>query len=284
MLRRATSDPDVDGGETSMLGHLLRIDRGDRSLVAIPVFLLRNFTLRDLYVRSGSTLTPRRLEGRRVGIYNWAASGAVWYRQLLRYFDQDPKAIHWVVGGVDRASRVRHRAPLPPYVSDAPEDKSLSELLRDGAIDAMFAPLRPQHYHAINGPIVRLVPDFRPMEKRYFEDTACYPTQHVLVLRRETWERGPELGPRLLELFQQCESRFQEGVHHFPYSTPWMNAEVEETDLLMGEDFHAHGFEKNRHEVDVFCRSAFEDGLTKRRVTVEDYFAEFLQSARKGPA
>jgi hypothetical protein len=53
MLRRAASDPAVDGGESSMAGHLRRIDQNDRSLVALPVFPLRNFTGRDLYVRKG---------------------------------------------------------------------------------------------------------------------------------------------------------------------------------------------------------------------------------------
>jgi hypothetical protein len=46
----------------------------------------------------------------------------------------------------------------------------------------------------------------------------------------------------------------------------------------MGADYHAHGLTKNRHAVDVFCRSAFEDGLTRRRLTVEDFFAEFLKA------
>src|SRR5919109_688553 len=38
MLRRATSDPQVDGGESSMAQHVVRVDAGDRSLVAVPVF------------------------------------------------------------------------------------------------------------------------------------------------------------------------------------------------------------------------------------------------------
>ena len=38
MLRRAISDPEVDGGEASMAGHLRRIDSGDRRFVALPVF------------------------------------------------------------------------------------------------------------------------------------------------------------------------------------------------------------------------------------------------------
>ena len=59
MLRRATDDATIDGGESSMAQHVMRLDRGDRSLVAIPVFPLRNFTARDLYTRKGSALTAR---------------------------------------------------------------------------------------------------------------------------------------------------------------------------------------------------------------------------------
>jgi len=46
----------------------------------------------------------------------------------------------------------------------------------------------------------------------------------------------------------------------------------------MGIDYHSHGLPKNRQAVDVFCRSAFADGLTKRRLTVEDFFAESLKA------
>ena len=89
MLRRATADPQVDGGESSMAQHVVRIDNADRSLVAVPVFPLRNFTARDLYTRKGSTLSPAKLSGKRIGIYSWAASGAVWYRHLVRHLGND---------------------------------------------------------------------------------------------------------------------------------------------------------------------------------------------------
>jgi hypothetical protein len=100
----------------------------------------------------------------------------------------------------------------------------------------------------------------------------------VLVVRRETWQKHPGIGKSLLETLQECETRFQEAQHLFPYDSPWLIAEVEETALAMGRDFHAHGLPKNRHALDVFCEGAFADGLTKRRVTVDDYFAEFLKA------
>ena len=44
----------------------------------------------------------------------------------------------------------------------------------------------------------------------------------------------------------------------------------------MGARYHAHGLEANRHALDVFCEGAWRDGLTARRVTVDEMFAEFL--------
>ncbi len=280
MLRRAATDPGISGGEASMLQHLLRVDQGDRSLVAVPVFPLRNFTARDIYIRKGDSLpyvTPAALNGRRVGVYSWAASGSVWYRHLLRHLSQEPAKMTWFVGGADQGGKVDQRAPFPPHVQDAPANRSLSDLLLAGEIDAMFVPLPPKKYQG-DGPIARLVPDFRPMEKRYFEETRCYPPQHVIVLRKEVWERDPSMGGRLVAALNECEARFQENQHLFPYASPWLMAEVEETDLVMGRDHFAHGLVKNRSQVDAFCQSAFEDGLTKRRVTVDEFFAEFLRT------
>src|SRR5215472_6699774 len=56
MLRRAVQDPAVQGGEWSMAQYLYRIDKGDRRCVGIPVFPLRNFTARDLYIRRGGPI------------------------------------------------------------------------------------------------------------------------------------------------------------------------------------------------------------------------------------
>jgi 4,5-dihydroxyphthalate decarboxylase len=276
MLDRTLDDPDVDGGEGSMLGHLLRVDRGDRSMVAVPVFLLRNFTARDLYTLDGSGLKPQDLNGRRLGIYNWAASGAVWYRHLLRFLGCDPTSMEWIVGGTDAPAAVTSRAPLPSHVRDAPPGRSLTDLLQEGEIDALFTPLPPAAYHRVDGPLVRVIPEYPSLEKQYFRETGFYPPQHVLLMKRAAWERDPQVGFGLLETFQECEEVFIRGQRLYPYGSPWMIREVEDTELLMGLDYHAHGLVKNHAAVDAFCQAAFDDGLTARRVTVEEYFQEFL--------
>ena len=126
-----------------------------------------------------------RYQGRRIGIYNWAASGAVWYRHFLRYLGHDTKKITWVVGGPDGPAEVRLPDPPLPNVSAAPKGSSLSDLLRAEKIDALFAPLPPKRFDATEGVIVRVFPDFRTVEQKYFAATRCYPPQHVVLLRRQ---------------------------------------------------------------------------------------------------
>jgi 4,5-dihydroxyphthalate decarboxylase len=218
------------------------------------------------------------LSGRRVGIYNWAASGAVWYRHLLRHLGSDTKKVQWIVGGVDGPATVRLPDPPLPYVTPAPAGTSLAPLLVNGDIDALFAPLPPGDFHPAKGPIVRAVPEFQAMEQKYFADTGCYPPQHVIVLRRASWQRDPSVGRRLVDAFNQSETSFEALQRQFPYNSPWLIEEAEQTARLMGPTYHQHGVEKNRRAVDTFCQAAFDDGLTKRRVTVEEYFEEFMRT------
>jgi 4,5-dihydroxyphthalate decarboxylase len=276
MLRRATDDAAIDGGETSMAQHVQRLARGDRSLVAIPIFPLRNFTVRDLYARQGGAVDPGALAGRRVGIYNWAASGAVWYRHLLRHLGTDTTRVRWVVGGVDGPATVRLPDPPLPHVTAAPARKALSALLAAGELDAVFAPLPPATFDPANGPTVRAVPGFREVEQRYYDRTGCYPPQHVVVVRRATWERHPAIGRALVDACNDSERQFEALQRQFPYNSPWLIDEVEHAARVLGADYHAHGLEKNRRAVDTFCQGAFDDGLTARRVTVDEFFAEFL--------
>ena len=56
-------------------------------------------------------------------------------------------------------------------------------------------------------------------------------------------------------------------------------AELEHTDAVMGEDFHPHGYEKNRKQIEMFAGEAFRLGLTSRLITPDEYFADYLKGA-----
>jgi len=280
MLRRAVQDPTVHGGEWSMAQYLYRIDKGDRRYVGLPVFPLRNFTARDLYIRRGGPIRKAAdLTGKRIGMYSYTASGSIWYRHFLRFVGLDPAAIQWWIGDIDTpwSAPSLTDQKLPPGVHAAPPGRSLSEMLIAGELEAIYSPPRPQAYHPKAGPIVRVFPEFRYIEQEYFLKTGAFPPQHLIVLRREAWEANRWIARSLTEAFVAANDCFSAAQKGFPYATPWLEAELEDTVGVMGEDFHPFGFERNRAQIDAFADEAFRLGLTSRRVTVDEYFADYLE-------
>src|SRR3989442_14724416 len=86
MLRRAVQDPEVQGGEWSMAQYLYRIEKGDRRYVGLPVFPLRNFTARDLYIRRGGPITRLAdLAGKRIGMVSYTGTRPTLYSPLLPF-------------------------------------------------------------------------------------------------------------------------------------------------------------------------------------------------------
>ena len=279
MLRRALSDPTVDGGEASMAAHLRRVEQGDRSFVALPVFPLRNFTARDLYVGKDDPIrAPADLIGKRIGMYDWLASGSIWYRHFLNFIGVAPDRLEWWIGDVEGGWRARHPGALPAGVHAVPEGRYLVEMLVAGDLDAIYSPPVPSQYDREAGPIVRLFPDFRAIERDYFRQTGCFPPQHLIVLKRQVWERDKSIAVRLTDAFIEADRVFGSAVRNFPYVSPWLEAELEETQALMGADYHEDGYEKNRAQVEVFCHQAHAAGITSRLVSPEEYFADFLTS------
>ena len=281
MLRRAVQDPEVQGGEWSMAQYLYRIDQGDRRFVGLPVFPLRNFTARDLYVRRGGPIrTPEDLAGRRIGMYSYTASGSLWYRHFLRFVGLDPASIEWWIGDIDTpwSAQPMDALKLPAGVKTPAPGRSLSDMLLAGDLEAVYSPPRPQAYHPVNGPIARLFPDFRGVEQEYFRRTRAFPPQHLIVLRREVWEANPWIARSLTDAFVACNDAFTAAQRGFPYATPWLEAELEATDAVMGEDFHPYGYEANRAQIEMFAGEAFTLGLTRRQIAPEEYFADYLAS------
>ena len=279
MLRRAVQDPNVQGGEWSMAQYLYRIDKGDHRYVGLPVFPLRDFMARDLYIRRGSPIQrPEDLAGKRIGMYSYSATGSIWYRHFLRFLGLDPESIQWCIGDVDTP---RSAAPttqsLPSGVSSPPPGRSLSDMLIAGELEAIYSPSRPAAYHPVTGTIARLFPNFRPIEQEYFRKTGAFPPEHLIILRREAWEANPWIAKSLTDAFIAANDCFTAAQNGFPYATPWLEAELEDTAAVMGENYHPFGVEPNRAQIDMFAGEAFRLGLTSRRVTIEEYFADYLK-------
>ena len=95
---------------------------------------------------------------------------------------------------------------------------------------------------------MRLFPDIRAIERDYFRQTGMFPPQHLIVLRRPVWEANKWIARALTDAFIRVQRRVRQRAASFPYASPWLDAELEETEALMGADFHPDGFERTARQ------------------------------------
>jgi 4,5-dihydroxyphthalate decarboxylase len=247
-------------------------------IIAIPVFLSRVFRHSAIYVKEGSNLkTPKDLEGKRVGIPEWAQTAGIYVRGMLAHeYGVDLAKIQWLQAGVREPGRVEKvQLNLPKGISiSARPERTLVDMLAKGDLDAVMS--------AREVPGARLFGDYRAAEAEYWKKTRIFPIMHVLVLRREVYERDRWVAMNLFQAFSEAKRRSVERVSEFGLShlpLPWVPDHVKQWRQIAGEDFWPYGVEPNRPTLEAFLQYGYEQGVCKRKIKVEDLFApETLQS------
>jgi 4,5-dihydroxyphthalate decarboxylase len=278
--RVAANSPDVHGGEASFARYLLGLAAGDRSVVGLPIFLMRGFRQRCFFVRRDSPLRDiADLTGKRVGINEWPATGNTWARALLRDRGVDIWSVRWLVGQVSTGYKPAPDDPLPRGV-EREGDHLLVDMLASGEIDALVCPWPPAGFYAPDSQVRRLYPDFAREEQAYFERTRIYPGHHVVVLRRDLVDAHPEVVGALYTAFDEARQVTEASFRAIAEILPWFLAELEQDTRLMGQDLHPYGVEPNRHMIAAFCEEQFAQGLVQNALDPTLAFAEFEQLTR----
>ena len=143
LFRRMCRHAEFEAAELSLSTTIVMHSQGDDRFVAIPVFPARAFRQRQLYVRADSELEkPEDLAGKRVGLreYTRIIAAALWIRAFLQHdYGVAPESIDWFYGGVETpywAERLEHPAPPGVRLERIPADRSLSDLIVAGELDA----------------------------------------------------------------------------------------------------------------------------------------------------
>jgi 4,5-dihydroxyphthalate decarboxylase len=241
-------------------------------VVPIPVFPSRVFRHSAIYVGEGSNIRqPKDLEGRRVGIPEWAQTAGIYARGLLQHeYGVDLARIHWHQAGVRQAGRIEKvKLHLGEGVRITPvPDKSLAQMLGSGELDAVISARDPGGK--------RLFEDYVSVEEQYFRKTRIYPIMHVVVLRRAAYERDRWIAMNLFKAFDEARRESMQrlveiGLSHVPM--PWLAEHARRWRALAGEDFWPYGIAPNRPTLEAFVQYAHEQGITARRLKVEELFA-----------
>jgi 4,5-dihydroxyphthalate decarboxylase len=284
---RFTRSPEWDVSELSFGKYISLTSQGDAPMIAIPVFPSRVHRHSAIYVRSDRGIkTAKDLEGRAVGIPEWAQTAGIYVRGMLAEEEGvDLAKINWLQAGVDepgRAEKVELKLPVGIRYQARP-DSSLSAMLANGEVDAVISARAPAAF-VPGGPVVRLYPSYRAEEERFFKKTGIFPIMHLMTIRRAAFEQHPWIAMNLYKMFDDAKRRCFNRLRDFTCARvplPWAAAIADEIAASYGPDPYPYGIAESRATIDAFCRYAHDQGVTHRRMTAEDLFPREVQATAR---
>jgi 4,5-dihydroxyphthalate decarboxylase len=155
----------------------------DKPMVLLPDVVLARFQHgHALYNEKAGKLTPRDLNGKRVGIRSFSTTTGAWLRGILANdCGVDLNSIDWVT------FEEAHVAEFVDATKRAPAGKQVVQMLIDGELDAVLGE-KSDH------------PDLKPLfvdavaeEKAWFEKHKVVPINHMVVVSRELSDRHPDV-------------------------------------------------------------------------------------------
>jgi 4,5-dihydroxyphthalate decarboxylase len=273
---RAFRTEDFDICECSLSSFTVKTAAGNCPYVGVPAFVSRMFRHTSMYVRTDRIKKPEDLKGKKVGVPEYQLTAIVWARAVLEDdFGVKPKDIHWIRGGIEHAGRpekISIKLPEGVRLDAAPDDKTISQLLADGAIDGFIAPRPP----AVQSPNIGwLFSDPVAAAKDYFKRTGIFPIMHLIGVRKTLAEKHPWLPGAVLKAFEQSKAQAMAALADTSatkVTMPFVEERISEAKALMGEDYWPYGLEANRKTLETFLRHHHAQGLSSRLVSADELF------------
>jgi 4,5-dihydroxyphthalate decarboxylase len=273
--------------EMSLSSYCISLSKPERPFIAIPVYPSRFFRHSCIYVNANSGIkTAKDLIGKRIASPEYQMTAPVWIRGILAdHYGVPVDAQPYLFGGEEETGRFEKiKLNLPENIKVSPigPDQTLSQMLYDGELDALYTARMPSTYLKGDGKVVRLFENYEEVERNYFQETGIFPIMHVVVIRRDVYEANRWIAQSLMKAFLKAK----ELAYHDLYETaalktmlPWLTAHVEDARKLIGKDWWSYGLEGNMKNLETFTRYHFEQGLSPKKLEVADLFApESLES------
>jgi 4,5-dihydroxyphthalate decarboxylase len=286
---RMLRNREFDAAEMSLSSYCVSLMRDTPAFIAIPVFPSRFFRHSCIFVSAKSGIhEPKDLAGKKIGVPEYQMTAPVWIRGILQdEYGVDPASPEYWSGGEEepgRDEKLKLDLPAKFRVKPIGPAQTLSQMIAAGEIDALHTARAPSTFYSQPVAVKRLFGDFVEVEKAYYRKTKIFPIMHTLVIRRELYEANRWIAQSLFKAFVQAQRRTYDHLNTTMANAtmlPWQAAHVEEARRELGEDWWPYGVAPNRHVLDTFLRYHHEQGLSKRRLGVEELFApETLESFR----
>ncbi|WP_269501287.1 ABC transporter substrate-binding protein [Burkholderia sp. IMCC1007] len=277
---RAFRHADYDICELSLSSYSVKTAAGTSPYIAVPVFPSRAFRHTSIYVRADRGIdSPADLKGKRIGVPEYQLTANVWVRLFLEE-DYGVKAadVTWVRGGYEDATRVEKitlNLPEDVRLENAPEGRTISDLLAAGEIDAVIGPRAPSCFDRGHPEVKYLFDDPHKAAADWYSRTKLFPIMHTLGIRKTLVERHPWLPGAVMKGFEKSKAlalKRLSDTSATKITLPFVEDQLRAARKLMGTDFWSYGFAENERIVDRFLERHYAEGLSSRRLEARELF------------
>jgi 4,5-dihydroxyphthalate decarboxylase len=285
MFWRQLKFKDFDISEMSMSSLMMANAQGNDEWVGIPIFTTRKFFHTEILVRRDRGINePKDLKGKKSGVPEYQQTAALWTRGVLQHeFGVNQTEMeHWMerVPSHSHGGASGFKPPPGTVIHQIPIEKSIGSMMASGELDATIHYLREQNLvdrstvDLHNHPDVKtLFPDPLAEGVRYFKKTGIFPINHGMVIRREIAEKHPWTVLNLLKAYDKAnEIANQQRVAQVEYHV-WTGAIPADAGKALREPAIRHGVKANRKTLEMIAQMSHEQGLTPRRMKLEELFA-----------
>ena len=272
---------EFDLAEMSLSSYCVTLNKPERPFIAIPIFPSRFFRHSCIYVNAKSGIKePKDLIGKRIASPEYQMTAPVWIRGILSdHYGVPVDAQPYLFGGEEEPGRIeKMKLKLPPNIQVNPIEphQTLTQMLYDGEIDALYTARMPSTFTKGDGVVKRLFENYQEVERQYYRDTQIFPIMHTVVIRREVYEANRWIAQSLTKAFIEAQKMTYEALNEtaaLKAMLPHLTAYVEETKSEFGDDWWAYGLEKNIKTLETFTRYHHEQGRSAKKLEVSELFA-----------
>jgi 4,5-dihydroxyphthalate decarboxylase len=273
---------EFDLAELSSSSYLAARDN-DWSFRAIPVFPHRRFRHGFMFINTGKGIgKPTDIAGRKVGVKTMMTTAVLWMRGILQHEYGVPlNSIDWFE---ELDDDVEVTLPADIRCTRLPSEKSVETMLAEGELDAVLHADFVKPFLAKDPRVARLFPDTKKEELAYFQKTGIFPIMHLVGLRQSLTEQHPWLAINLFRAFNEAKAIAMKRMAN-PRIVPlaWYRAAWEEQEQVLGPDPWEYGLsEKNCKVLETLIGYSHEQGLIKKRPTLDELFINVSQGRKRG--
>ncbi|HEY7715482.1 MAG TPA: hypothetical protein VIE90_13310 [Candidatus Binatia bacterium] len=276
--------------EMSMSSYLIAKSQG-ADMIALPVFPSRRLFQTELscHVNSGIA-RPEDLAGKKLGVAEYQQTAALWIRGILEHdFGVSQYQIHWYM---ERSEEMSHGGATgfrpPPGISfnRIAANKSLASTLLANELDvahvaspfALVANALDRSSRIGQGDWSRikpLFPDRMAEGARFYKKHGFLPVNHTYIIRGDIYQKYPWVAFNLYTGFVKAKALARDKMLERIPSALFFGPEYAAmTREIMGDDPFPFGIKANRAMLETIISYSHEQGLTPRKMNVEELFAE----------